>query len=180
MYEIYCMALLFVVLAHRRRRKRVRLIKGQIDESVALSTLAAETGILAPTDTVDDTSYLISTEMVFSIREHTAGQGPLVLYWAHSDYTLAEIEEFIELQTGWGQADEVSKEISRRKVKLIGQFSGSGTEEILNDGRLLKTKVGFVVSESQGLNLVVYNGSGSTLTSGTIVEFKGHCWIKPM
>ncbi len=160
-------------------KRRVRLIKGQVDESIALSTLVANTGILGATDTVSERAFLLSTEMVFAVREQTVGQGPLRLYWAHSDYSLAEIEEFIELQTGWKEADQVGQEVARRKIRLIGEFEGATADEVLNEGRIIKTPIKFIVNTGQGLNLVVYNDSGGTLAGGAIVEFKGHCWIKP-
>ncbi len=160
-------------------RKRVRLIKGNMDESVALATLAANTGILMPTDVVSERSFLLSTEAMYGVRGQTAGQGPLRLYWAHSDYTLAEIEEFIELQTGWQEANQQSQEVARRKIRIIGEFQGTTEDEVMNEGRKLKTKLGFIVNATQGLNMIVYNDSGASLAGGAIVEVKGHCWIKP-
>ncbi len=169
-------------MARKPRRKRTRLIKGNVDESIALATLAPNTGLLSPTDVVTERSFLLSTEMVYGLRGAAVGEGPIRLYWAHSDYSLVEIEEFIELQTGWQEADLVAMEIGKRKIRLIGEFAGvsiATEDEVLNEGRVLKTKLGFIVNSSQGLNLVVYNDSGANLSTGSIVEFKGHCWIKP-
>ncbi len=163
----------------RTTKKKTRLIKGQVDESLALLTLAPNTGLLAPTDVVDERSFLLSTYMVYAIRDQALGQGPKRLYWAHSDYSLAQIEEFIELQTGWGEGSKVSQEIGRRKIRLIGEFQGDVADEVMNEGRILKTVLKFIVNAGQGLNLVTYNDSGVSLTTGSIVEFKGHCWIKP-
>ncbi len=163
----------------RGRRKPVRLIKGTIKEELALVTLGTDTGLLVATDVVDDTSFLLSAQCVYSMSDHAAGEGPLVLYWCHSDYSLTEIEEYIEQQTAWAGNDEVGKEVSRRKIRQIGSFSGEGVSETLNDGRPLKTKIGFVVHEGQGLNLCVYNeDNGANLTTGTLINVNGHCWIK--
>ncbi len=162
------------------KRRGGRLIKGHIDIDAVLDTLAGATGILDPTDVVDDRSFLLSVEATYTLNNLTAGQGPLDVYLAHSDYTLAEVEEFIELQTGWGDADEISKEIGRRRIRHVGAFSGVANEEVMNDGKPIKTPIRFVVNEGQGLNVVTYNDSGSILTTGAAVRIKGHCWIKPV
>ena len=100
------------------------------------------------------------------------------LYWAHSDYSLAEVEEYIELDTGWSDADEVSKEISRRKIREIGELAPVANDN-LNNGMPVKTKIGFSVNEGQGLNLVAYNDGSTTLTGAQLVFATGHCWIRP-
>ncbi len=164
---------------NRRRRRRITLIKGTIDLDEALGTLAAQTALLDATDSVDDSSWLLSTECTYAL-DHTAGEGPVKLFWAHSDYSLVEVEEFIELATGWGNSDEGSKEISRRKIRQIGEFAGTATDEVLNDGKSIKTKIGFRVGPDQGLNLVTYNDDANPLTTGASIKAKGHCWIKPL
>ncbi len=163
----------------RRRRKRVRLIKGNIDEDQSYAGLTNNTAVLGVlSDTVNERSFLLSTECTYSIKDSTVDQGPIDLYWAHSDYTLAEVEEYIENTQGWSEGDMVQQEIARRKIRQIGSFNGQLEGEVMNDGRVLKTKIAFIVNSGQGLNLVIYNNSNATLTAGT-VNAAGHCWIKP-
>ncbi len=169
-------------MAKKPRRKRVRLIKGTLEHNLVLATLAAAVGILEATDTVVDRSYLLSVEATYAIEGMTQADGPIKLYWAHSDYTLAEIEQYIESTTAWSDADEISKEISRRKIRqvgVIGPPAVTGAAAPLADGMPVKTKIGFVVNEGQGLNLVAYNDGGAALTTGAVVRVDGHCWIKP-
>ncbi len=166
----------------RKPRKRVRLIKGTLEINQTLGTLAAAVGVLEATDTVSDRSYLLSVEATYALEGLTQAEGPIKLYWAHSDYTLAEVEAYIESTTAWSDADEISKEISRRKIRQVGVFSMpavTGAVPALNNGLPLKTKIGFVINEGQGLNLVAYNDGGSQLTTGAVVRVDGHCWIKP-
>lgn len=163
---------------HSRRRKSVTLIKANIDAAIALATLADNTGILVATDTVVSRAFILSVEGMYSIEAQTSGEGPITLYLAHSDYTLAEIEEYIELQTGWDGGDMVSKEISRRKIRQVGYFSGQLVSETINDGRPKKTALKFVLNPAQGLNLCVYNNSGGALAGGATVRLQGHAWIK--
>lgn len=147
--------------------------------AVALATLANNTGILVATDVVDARSFLLSVEGTYAIAEQTVDEGPIQLYWAHSDYSLVEIEQFIEQSAGWGRLDEIQMEISKRKIRQIGVFAGKAASEDLNDGNPLKTSLKFSVGEGQGLNLVAYNNSGAALTGGATVTCQGHAWIKP-
>jgi len=165
--------------SRKGRRRRTRLIKGTVDVQSTLSTLANNTGILAPSDVVTDRSFVLSCEATYALFAATVGEGPLEIYLAHSDYTLAEIEAFIESATAWSDADEISKEISRRKIRKVGTFSGNFADEVINNGMPVKTKLGFIISEGQGLNLVIYNNSGGALAGGAAVNWQGHCWIKP-
>ncbi len=151
-----------------------------------MTTLAAATAVLATTDTVDDTTFITSLKASWSLEDFTdgAGIGPIVVGVAHSDYTLAEIEEWIELTTGWSQADMVSKEISGRRIRRVGTFAtdaSSGVDvSVLNDGRPIRTKLNWSLSEGQGLSLWAYN-SGSNAIATTVprvhVEGKGNLWM---
>ncbi len=180
MFEILAVLLALVLAAKKGRgRRRGRLIKGVIKLQEALTTLAPNTGLLDPTDTVDDAAFIISVHATYALVGNTAGEGPIKLYWAHSDYSLAEVEEFIELTTGWSEMDEVSKEISKRKIRAIGQISGGVSGESLANGEVVKTRIGFMVQEGQGLNLVSYMDGTAPLTTGASVFVTGHAWIRP-
>ncbi len=169
-----------------RRTNFSKYIPGNIQLDVVLTTLAAATGVLAATDTVDDTTRVSSVKAMYSLEDFTdgAGIGPIILAVAHSDYSLAEVEEFLELTTGWSQANLVSREISARRIRKIGVFESapSGTAvATLNDGKPIKTKLNWLLSEGQGLNFVGYN-SGSNAVATTVprihVDGKANLWIQ--
>ncbi len=183
-------ALLIFLMATRRRFKRgtsfARYIPGNVQLDINMTTLAASTGVLAATDTVDDTTRISSIKASYSLAGVTPvnGAGPILIGVAHSDYSLAEVEAWIELTTGWSQADMVSKEISSRRIRKIGQFetpAGPGESVVLNDGRPIKTRLNWLLSEGQGLNFFGYN-TGSVAFATTVpvahVEGKENLWIQ--
>ncbi len=122
----------------------------------------------------------MSLDTLVSLHNLTAGQGPIIVGVAHSDYTDAEIEEFVENVTSWTQSDQISQERSRRKIRQIGVFSGVGAEEVLNDGKPIRTKCRWQLQDGQALNFWAYNASGAVLTTGGVVDFFGKAYTRKM
>ncbi len=184
--------LLVILMAKRKGGSRYlhfkgsRYIPGNVQLDIVLTTLAAATAVLAATDVVDDTTRISSVVAMYSLEDFTdgAGIGPIVVGLAHSDYSLAEVEAWIKLSTGWSQADLVSQEISNRRIRRIGVFESdgaSGTDvSVLNDGKPIKTKLNWRLSEGQGINFWAFN-SGSNAIATTVprvhVEGKGNLWL---
>ncbi len=182
---------LLIALVYVRRKRRYnafgRYIPGNVQSDIVLTTLAPATGVLATTDVVDDTTRISSVKCAYSLEDFTdgAGIGPILVGLAHSDYTLAEIEEYIELTTGWSQADLKSREISQRRVRKIGIFAtdaSSGVDvTVLNDGKPIKTRLNWLLSEGQGLSFWAYN-TGSNAIATTVprvhVEGKANLWMQ--
>ncbi len=159
-------------------------IKGNIDLEASLGSLAATTVIAVPTqDTVSERARVTSIDCIYALSDFTpvADVGPLVVGVAHGDYSQAEIEEFLELATGWDVADLVSREISSRLIRRIGVFeevSDATSITTLNDGKPIKTRLNWPLNSGQGLDFWVYN-SGSANVSGTTPDLmvKGHANI---
>ncbi len=175
-----------LLLLAKHGRSFANYIAGNIQLDVVLTTLAAATGVLASTDTVDDTTRVSSIRNSYSLEDFTdgAGIGPITVGVAHSDYSLAEVEAYIKLSTGWSQADMVSREISGRRIRKIGTFEtkADGTVvSVLNDGKPIKTKLNWLLSEGQGLNFYGFN-TGSNAVATTVprihVEGKANLWIQ--
>ncbi len=162
------------------RRKRQKILKGNVDESLALSTLANSTLVIDAFDeSVNERTYAISIEATYALRSLTAGEGPIVFGVSHGDYTAAEVEEVIENAGSWNEGDLPAQEIARRKVRIIGQFEGQVSNEDFNDGVKLKTKLGWILLQGQTIDLWAYNRSGGTLTTGAFVLCNGHVWLRP-
>ncbi len=160
--------------------KHQRIMKANIDEEFSLSTLAAATLLSSDlSDNVDEESFLLSTECVYALRGGTVGQGPIVIGWAHNDYTDPEIEAYVENTQGWTRGDLIAMEIAKRKVRIVGIFSGNTADEVLNDGRPLKTRMRFNLISAKGLSLWAYNDSGGALAGGATLSANGHAWLKP-
>ncbi len=160
------------------RRSRGKYLKGSMDVEVATSTLADNDVI---SDIVGDTPTekvrCSSIEATYSISG-TAGDGPLIIGVAHSDYTDAEIEETLENAGSWSLGDKVSQERAKRLVREIGTFDGLATEEVLNDGKPIKTRLNWSLISGQALRFWVWNKSGSALQA-TLLNVQGHAnlWV---
>ncbi len=168
------------MVKHRRGRRRSFLIKGKIDETLALGALAnADVVGDVFNDTLDQEAYAISMEALWTIRGDTGGEGPVLVGVAHGDYTDAEIEEYLENAGSWTRGDLIAQEIAKRKIRTVGAFQGTAIDEILNDGKPMKTKLGFMLQEGQTVKVWAWNKSGATLTTGAQVFLEGHVWLRP-
>lgn len=181
-------------MAKRKGRKFRRYIRGNINEAQFLgSSLAANTGIRFVTaGTVDETTWLSSVKLTHSMNNFTVGQniGPIAVYLAHSDYSLAEVEAFIEADSSqsWGEGDMVMKEIRSRgrRIKQVGIYSPvSGSlvtdTHVLNGGRPTRTKCGWTLTTGQGLSLIYYNtGTAACTTTSAEMQTNGHANLWPM
>ncbi len=145
-------------------------LKGNIDESLDLGTLATKT-LVADTfdESPEETTLISSIVAIWSLDNLTAGQGPIIFGVAHSDYSDAEIEAVIENQASWDQGSKVEQEIAKRLVRQIGQFvrtEGSGASDVqFNDGKPMKTKLNWRLNTGDTLKMWAYNISDSNLSS---------------
>ncbi len=169
------------------RGKMGRYIKGNVDEQLSLGTLAAKTGVK---DTGDDTvinkTWLSSVKATYSVSDLTLGanDGPIAIYLAHSDYSLAEIEEYIENTGSWDAGDLVSQEVSRRKIRYVGSFGtnldATSFSEVLNDGKPIHTKCGWYLEAGHTLVICYYNAGTSALgTTVATAQVSGHANLWP-
>jgi len=122
----------------------------------------------------------------YSIANFTpkAEAGPFILGWAHSDYTDAEVEEWVEQANSWNVGDKIAAEQSRRLIRQIGSFEtlpiGVTQTVSLNDGRMKTTKIGFMIESTQTLRFWVYNAGTATLdTTDPEVRVQGHANLWP-
>ncbi len=187
MMEIIMLALVCLLLAKakpRRRRMTGTYIKGNIDINADLGTLAARTALVVPTaDQVSESARLTSIDNIYGLADFspTVDVGPVVFGVAHGDYTAVEIEEWMELQTGWDVADLVSREISSRLIRRIGTFEESDSSTIsstFNDGKPMKTRLNWALRSGQGLDFWVYNaGTAAFVTTVPRLVVNGHANI---
>ncbi len=155
-------------------------MKGNVDETMQLGTLAPTTLISANFDEVVTEKHLISSLVAtWALDGMVAGQGPILFGVAHSDYTSAQIEEVIEATQSWNRGDKTAQEIAKRLVRVIGTFvgtQGSGTDDVqFNDGKPVKTKLNWLLITGATLKLWAYNISGAALTTADPnVRVNGH------
>ncbi len=163
----------------RRRRRRSGLIVVRAQGSVTLGTLSNLIVVasgLNP-DGPNDTMWAISADLLLSTDGMTAGEGPLLVGIAHSDYSVVEIAEALAAGN-FNQSDKIDVERGRRFVRDTGYFPVIATHEVIGDGKAIRTKLGFRVEAGQDLQLFVQNRSGVALTTGGIVKFDGKMYLR--
>lgn len=174
-----------ILISYTRQQEGVAKHKGgrlhvaKIDDSLPLSTLADDDVINAAfAGTVVGREFLLSTQATWALRDNTAGEGPITVGIAHSNYTAAQIEEAIESTGSWDRGNQLSNEFAARKVRIVGSFAGEAVGEVLNDGKPIKTICKWMTEAGDGLQLWAYNESGGPLTTGGVVEISGKAFLR--
>ncbi len=169
------------------RRRFRRYLRGAIQNAFNLGTLAGTTGIVnAVDDVVTEKTWISSVKATWALEDLTqaAGDGPIEVFIAHSDYTLAEIEEWIESTASWDQSDLVGQEVAKRKIRRVGAFgansASAGNTLVLNDGKPITTKCGWMLMTGQTVNIVAFNAGSSALgTTDPALLTSGHANLWP-
>ncbi len=155
-------------------------MKGNVEENLSLGTLASGATIGDTWDeTVNEKTLISSIVAAWSLDNITAGQGPLTFGVAHSDYTDAEIQEVIDNAGSWDTGNKISQEQAKRLVRVIGDFAspaGSGAGDLeFNDGRVIKTKLNWMLATGDTLKMWVHNRSGAAIaTTVPVLKATGH------
>ncbi len=181
----YIMAIAAMLMA--KRRKFRKYLRGNIDHKLQLGTLGANTLIGSNVaDTVVDTTWISSVRATWTMDLFTAStsDGPVLVGIAHSDYSDAEIEEWVENITGsWDAGDMVSQEIAQRKCRQVGIFDNPQDTTVaarINDGNPITTKAGWMLSPGDTVRIWAYNtGDGALQTTDPAVCCQGHANLWP-
>ncbi len=155
---------------HKSRRGFLPVRVAAVVSLGALATTGISENVLLTNS--DQELYLVSGDLIVSMRDHTPDQGPITVGVAHGDYSATEIDEWFESNAAVTK-DMIAREKSRRKCRAIGAFPGTEATEVLNDGKPIRVKLGFAISEGSNLNLWGRNDDDGTLTSGTDIVITG-------
>ena len=122
-----------------------------------------------------------SIDCDYSLSNFTiaANVGPIEIGVAHGDYTLAEIQAWSDLSTGWDEGNKGSQEIAKRLIRTIGVFSGP---EVTNAVSTFHEKVKLNWILNQGLSLQFWfknNGSAAISSTDPNVNVQGHANLWP-
>ena len=146
--------------------------------TVSLGTLVSGVAVEVVTvDSLEQDFHIVSTDLLCSIRDHTAGEGPLDFGLAQQGYTVTEIVECLDASPLSQYGPEMER--SRRKVRVYGRFDGNDTDEEVNDGEPIRKKMflrAFGHSTFAAALVWVVNRSGATLTTGTVLNIQGTHW----
>ncbi len=174
------------VAKKRRGRKFRRYIKGRVDESLDLGTLAAKTlAGVAFDENVNERTFVSSIVAAYALSNYTpaADDGPLEIGIAHNDYSDAEVEAWVEATGTWNEGDRIGQEIAKRLIRSVGFIeAGQSSQEYfaMNDGKPIKTKLGWILNQGVTLKLWVYNHGTSALATTTAdLTCAGHANLWP-
>ena len=162
-----------------------KYIRGNVDEQISLGTLAATTAVSTGFDDVVNERTLVSSLVAtYSLENMTygAGIGPLLVGICHGDYNDTEIEEYIEATASWNEGDMIAQEVAKRKIRRIGQFTVPANvgQVSLQDGKPIKTKLNWILTQGQTLRLWVYNtGTNALATTVPVCRVQGHANLWP-
>ncbi len=162
---------------HRRplmakKRSNRGFVPIEFETSITLGALANDAHVNAVPVTFGEDLFVISADIFWTLRNHTAAEGPVECGLAHSDLSGTEVVEALDASLT-DPDDIIAKERNRRPVKRAVQFAGLQTDEVPNDGKAIRTKFRRSIGDGFGLSLWVVNRSNGTLTTGTIVEVRG-------
>jgi len=169
----------------RRNRKFRKYLAGKVNVEVTLSGLGQKAVNTADMpSTVVEKAYCTSVDAAWSMQDFTpgVGRGPIMVGLGHTDYTNAEIEEYIENVGSWDEGNLIQQEVSKRKIRIVGIFPtpvDATHTVVLNDGKLIHTKMGIMLQTGQTLEVFAYNlGTASMATTTPRVTARGtaHLW----
>ncbi len=169
-----------VAMARHGGRGRYQLRKVRTIPQITVGTLATVTVVTGALTGNSDAQYrLVSAHHTWSMRDHTAGEGPYTIGYAFGDYTVAEIKEAIEISSSISPGDKIAQEKANRWVRIVGRFAGDQVTEVLNDGKPIKTRLNWAVQIGSVVNAFLYNEDGAAnQTTGTVIDLTGNLWVK--
>ena len=125
-------------------------------------------------DVVSEKTWISSVKSIYGLQDYTVGEGPAAVYVAHSDYTDAEVAEYINSVDSWDTGNLIAREQAGRKIRLIGAFTLKDQgEEVLNDGKPIHTKCGWMLESGDTLQYGLF-ASGGAITTGALLSVDGH------
>lgn len=173
-------------MAKKPFRKRGKYLRGRVEEELLLSTLAGKTVLGENFDSVvGERTWLSSVRATWSLGNLTDAfsEGPITVGLAHSDYTDAEIEEFLEVTGSWDEGNLGHQEQASRRVRVVGTFPSSDQAlgvTTLNDGKPITTKCGFMLLTGQTAQFWAYNSGSNALTvTSAELTVVGHANLWP-
>jgi len=158
-------------------KRRYSLKRVRITPERSLTTLGSDTVLIATISGTGDLSYrAVTVKGTWTLSGLTAGEGPITVGYAHSDYTVAEIKECLEANLSVNQGEKISNERANRLVRVVGTFAPTANSA-LNDGKPIKTRLNWLISVSDSVNLFAFNEGTGALTTGATVNLQGDLWI---
>jgi len=169
-----------LMVKHRKRKFNMRKVK--LASSSSIGALAAADVVSNPiTNALTDKLRFISVDATYTLSDAVTADDGHSFGLAHSDYTAAEVEECLEAGGSLDLGNKVAQEQANRLVREIGTFGSVPVTTgglMFNDGKPVKTRLNWLMSEGDTLNLWIRNGSGAVYTTGSAILINGNLWVK--
>lgn len=126
-----------------------------------------------PLDDMEEDFRILKMEVMAHIRGHTAGEVPLILLFACGELTDSELSGCVN-SLPRDRNDHALLEAASRPVWVVGELQEEQTTtrcSVNIDGRPVILKPRWTFSAPEGWQWVVYNMSGSALTTGSTLQF---------
>ncbi len=169
----------------RRKARRSNLRRVRVNAVLSVGALAAlDVTSGAMTDAVADKLRFISLIGSWGWSDIGAVIDDGMSFGvAHGDYSAQEIEECLEATTGIDLGDKLALEKTNRLVREIGMFTNTTSVAAVggssfNDGAPVKTRLNWLMSEGDTLQIWVRNASATVYTTGSEIIFSGNLWVK--
>ncbi len=122
--------------------------------------------------------FAVYCKGIWSWRLATAGEGPVEVGFAHSDYTAVEIEEAIENTSSWSSLDKVGAERARRLVRRAVKMDLLTVDGVVREGAPLFRKLGYWLEDGATMAGWVRNEDPDTMTTGMVARFSGYLAVR--
>jgi len=161
----------------KKRSRRFNLRRVRFSVPQAMATTGNKVAVVGNLTGAADGAYRVkSVKAAFSSLNLAATDGPLIVGYAHSDYTVTEIKECIEASSAISVGDKIAQEKANRLVRIVGVLEEAANDD-LNDGRPISTKLNWLIPIGKIVNMFIYN-DGIAMTTGCVVSCNGEMWIQ--
>ncbi len=161
-----------------RKRRDARFVAIPFNAEISVSTLANNTFIVgAVMGTAGEDMFVISVDCLWTLKDIVAGEGPMMVGFSHGDLSVAEL-------AAWADAsltdpdDIISKEAARRPARKVGVFSCLNTDEVLNDGRQIRSRIKISIGDGHSLGFWALNRSNAAFTGDRVLEIEGTAFCR--
>ncbi len=161
----------------RRRNPRFQAVK--VHALIDIGALATGVALKGALWDLAQDCRVISADLTWTIFGMDLLDGPVDVGLAHGDYTVAEIAEAMDASPN-SDSDKIAIEKSNRQTRLAGTFQqpvNTGAGQVLNNGRKIRTKMGWYFSKDIDLVLFAINRGSPALTVDTTVSVSGMAYL---
>ncbi len=162
----------------RGNRRNSKFFAYPVKVDLALGALAAAATVAGSLTNFGETKVrCISADLLWTLNDGSAGQGPIEVGLHSSDLSVTEINECLDARPS-SQSDIIPIERSRRPVRRVGKLINDSTGgDKLKDGNVVRTRIPFILSEGKELQVWARNEDTAVLTTGGIVHVSGTLYM---